>query len=472
MSSLLDAIALGAAEKIWKTAGPRAGLIAYRNLLSQDADATRATAILRGMDCAMEAGDEQAAFSFAESWGFVLRGDHADDVVRSAARLSARGFLRTAHLLLSREHERRHAPLVAYVLGKVSAQRGLPGDALAAFEACVETGRAAGKKLPAQVAALVAAATVEVARTRAREPETATLALELARKVDATLLLPRQRLELARLLLMSKSRFERAGAISQMVDVARLTPGLAPRAARYAAAHADRTGHSLTPLEADRVKAALACHPDASCAALAATRLESLRNAVGTAAALAEERRIMVDPELAPLVVKAKAVLAGGSGPPAADTATPHVRLTCASLAAIAQLRRGALDTVTLGKVRDLASADVRPFPRAALTLAWLALASKDRTLHPAASELCGRALSLHVATPRGLLPLAALLAERGQDELAQKALRLAVLRDEPNAGERLERLLVTRAKSALARGDRASAMSLLSEARGRNLSK
>ncbi len=472
MAGLLDSIALAAAEKIWRTAGPRAGMLAYRNLLSQDSDTTRAQAILRGIDCAMEAGDEQAAFSFAESWGFVRTGDLAEDVVVSAARLEARGFQRTCHLILVREHERKHDPRVGYALGRVCQRRGLPGDALAAFTSCIESKGAAKSIRDSEK--LFAAASLEVARARAREPETAASATELVKSIDPALLVPRKKMQHARLLLASKSRFERAGALSALAEVARQTPALAAVAAQIAAAHADRMGHALTPLEADRVVAALASYTVPASVALARKRLESLRNDVGVVAALAEERRIMDDPELAPLVVKAKAVLAGGSGPDAAARAdaSAALLLTDLSLAAIAEHGRGALRVTRLREVLALAAGDVRPFPRSALTLAMLALGSDDRSLHPEAATLAARAIALGAASPRGLLPIAALLVARGEDLAADRALRLAAQRDEPGADDRLMDLLCHRGRRALASGDRVTALACLSEARGRHLSK
>lgn len=472
MTSLLDAIALAAADKIAKTAGARAGIVAYRNLLAQEAEATRAAAVLRGIDCAVEAGDEQAAYSFAESWSTVRAGDWGSDVVLGAARLEARGFLRTAHLLLSRERERRNDPRVAYALGKVSGRRGMSGDALAAFESCLAF-NGGTTSVAREAAAVIAAATVRVARARARDPRTNDDALGMARSVDPSLLSPGDRLQLARVLLGSKSRFERASALSMLVDVARISPALAPRAATYAARHADRMGHALTPLEADRLRAALAAHPNVKEGELAARRLESLQGGTGAAAALSEERRIMADPALQPIVVKAKAVLAGGSGPRTTTADSPlGERLTDASLAAMADLRRGTLHAGTLAQIAELASGNLRPFPRAALTLAWLALAGSDATLYPAAIAMAERALVLDTRPPRGMLPLATLLAQRGAHDVAERALRLAVLRGEETAAARLSRLLVDRAKRALHRGNRAAALAFLSEARGRHLSK
>lgn len=474
MSSLLDQIALAAAEKIWRTAGPRAGMLAYRNLLTQDSDATRAQAILRGIDCAMEAGDEQSAFTFAESWGFVRTGDHAEDVVRSAARLESRGFSRTCHLLLQREHERRRDPRVAYAFARVCERRGLPGDARDAFTVCMETSAAA--KTVQESAVLLATATLEVARARARDPLTAASALELARGIDASLLAPPKKLQHARLLLAWKSRFERAGALSSLADVAKKTPALAVAAARVAAAHADRLGHALTPLESDRVAAVLSAIAEgdgARAAALARKRLDSLRNDVGLAAALAEERRIMEDPELAPLVQKAKAILAGGSGPALAEGAeSPALRLADASLAAVAEHRRGALRVPRMKELVALAAADVRPFPRAALSVAMLALGGEDGSLHPEAAALAARAVTLGASSPRGLVPLAALLIARGEEAVAEQTLRLAAQREEPSAREHLLRLLCHRAQHAYARGDRATALLRLGEARGLDLSK
>ena len=472
MAGLLDSIALAAAEKIWRTAGPRAGMLAYRNLLAQESDNTRAQAILRGIDCAMEAGDEQAAFAFAESWGFVRTGDLADDVVVSAARLEARGFQRSCHLILMREHERRHDPRVAYALGRVCQRRGLPGDALAAFTSCVD---AMGKtRTFGESERLLAAASLEIARARIRDPMTAASALALGKSIDASLLAPKERVQHARLLLASQSRFERASALSSLAELARQIPALAAPAAHVAAAHADRMGHALTPLEADRVLAVLSALPAPAAVALARKRLESLRNDVGLRAARAEERRIVEDPELAPLVVKAKAILAGASGPDTAAKAdaSAALRLTDLALAAIAEHGRGALRATRLREVLALAAFDVRPFPRGALTLAMLALGGEDRSLHPDAAALADRAITLGASSPRGLSLLAALLVSRDEELVAERALRLAAQREEPGADGLLVRLLCHRARRALARGDRATAASCLSEARGRHLSK
>ena len=253
--ALLDAIAIGAAAQIRRTAGARAGIIAYKNLLQSATEETRAHAILGGIECAIDASDEHAAFTFAEQWVFVTQGSWERAVVSRLKLLGRKKYLRPAHVLAEIEHKRAPRPFIAYALARICEARDLDADAQIAWASCASFESAKDAR------AVVTRAALEIASLRARAPETQDAALVLARKIDASALRDLQKVHLACILLLSPSRFERASALSTLCDLARKDPAVRATAIRRAAAHADRLGSALTPLEADRVAAAIAIWP-------------------------------------------------------------------------------------------------------------------------------------------------------------------------------------------------------------------
>jgi hypothetical protein len=460
--ALLDSIATATAAQIAKTAGPRAGVIAFRNLLSASSEETRARAVLGGIECALDAADEHAAFTFAEQWLTITNGAWERDVVRVAKKVDARGWERVAFLLLETEHRRRNGPFVAYAHARLCDARGNRADAFAAWQSCAAAATGAGMHR------LAAAATLEIARAHARTPEARATAVALAKSIDAAALPPRQKMQHARILLLSASRFERAGALSTLADVAKAAPELARAAIRATARHADSMGARLTPLEADRVKAALAAWPEKEPRALALARLASLEKEKSDPHGA--EARLAADPGLEKLVTKARAVLAGGLGPdssPGGGGAVPQGRAAAAALVGIAHAKRGALVPSHLADVtRALEGRAAAPPCAAALCL--LALASEKSALHEEAARLANAVIERRGAAPGGFVRLADALSARGRDDVAEPALRIAEATGEEGAKDRLTSVLLRRGRAAAHAGKRTDALKWLREAESR----
>jgi tetratricopeptide (TPR) repeat protein len=179
-------------------------VVAFRNLLSATSEETRARAVLGGIECAMDAGDEHAAYSFAEAWFPINQGAWERDVVRTALKLDARGWERVAFVLVETEHRRKRGPFIAYAHARLCEARGDYASAFAAWESCAAAAEGAGVKRLGTVARL------EIARAHGRSPESRAAALALAKSVDSTSLPARQKMQHARILASSSSRFERA----------------------------------------------------------------------------------------------------------------------------------------------------------------------------------------------------------------------------------------------------------------------
>jgi hypothetical protein len=460
--ALFDSIAIGTAQQIAKTAGPRAGVVAFRNLLATSSEETRARAVFGGIDCALDAGDEHAAFTFAEAWFPILQGTWERDVVRAAMKLDARGWERSAYLLVETEHRRKRGPYVAYAHARMCEARGDWVTALAAWESCAAAADAAGVRRLGAIAAL------EIARARARSPESRAAAFALAKSLDATSMPPRQKLQHARILLFSSSRFERAGALSALSDLAKAHPEIARDAVRAAAAHADAMGPRLTPLEADRVKAALGAWPEKDARALALARLSSIEREKGDP--LGAEARLAADPALEVLVTKARAVLAGGFGPDpsyGAAGAVPHARAAGLALTAIAHAKRGTLAPSHLSDVTRALDGRA-PAPPAAASLCVLALATSASALHEEAARLANAIVERRGTVSFGFVRLADALSSRGRDDVAEAALRVAESMGEEGASARLLSALLRQGRAAAHAGKRTEALRRLREARER----
>jgi hypothetical protein len=466
--ALFDSIAISTAQQIAKTAGPRAGVMAFKNLLSATSEETRARAALGGIDCALDAGDEHAAYTFAEAWFPINQGAWERDVVRAAQKLEARGWERCAFLLVETEHRRKRGPFIAYAHARLCEARRDWATALAAWESCAAAAESAG------VRRLGAVARLELARVRARSPESRETALALVKSVDVSSLPDRQRVQHARILLFSSSRFERAGALSALADLARGTPEIARDAVRAAAAHADAMGARLTPLEADRVKAALAAWPEKDARALALSRLSSIEREKGDA--LGAETRLANDPALEVLVTKARAVLAGGFGPDPSyggGGAVPQARAAALALTAIAHAKRGTLAPSHLADVTRALEARA-PAPPAAASLCVLALsagiaASSPSAVHEEAARLASAIIERRGAVSFGFVRLADALASRGRDDVAESALRVAESMGEEGASARLLSALLRRGRAAAKAGKRSDALKRLREAASRS---
>ncbi|HRH00292.1 MAG TPA: hypothetical protein PLR99_28810, partial [Polyangiaceae bacterium] len=90
--SLAGDVALGAAERVRRSLGPRAGLLSYRALAGSAAESeTRGRAVLSGLACALELDDEAAADALVGLYASVTTGLFEADVRRQVLAMLARG---------------------------------------------------------------------------------------------------------------------------------------------------------------------------------------------------------------------------------------------------------------------------------------------------------------------------------------------------------------------------------------------
>ena len=122
--SLAGDVALGAAERVRRTLGPRAGLLSYRALAGSAAESeTRGRAVLAGLACALELDDEAAADALVGLYTSVTTGLFEADVRRQVLAMLARAatgpgrraFAQCATALAALEAERFPRARAAYL---------------------------------------------------------------------------------------------------------------------------------------------------------------------------------------------------------------------------------------------------------------------------------------------------------------------------------------------------------------------
>ncbi len=475
--SLTADVAIAAAERIERSAGPAAGLAVWRRLASSAASAElRARTVLGGLRCAIAIRDLGAVRDLGQLWQTVDEGVW-DGIFGAIKELWRADLGMNAVALAHAEVKRLRTARALYMYARCLDVAGDP-RAAPAFAEALERAEKEGAQ------SLAHSARVRRAAWLARAPETLDEAITEAKRVNVAEATPAERLVLARILLRSPSRFGRSTALGLLDDLVS-APGLgelASRALVLAARHADDLGDELTPLEVDRLLALFGRESIAKVAAPvrdAIRALDRLARVTGgddraLDTALFEAAR--TDPELAVLHGRARDILKGRFEPAMVSNtlAAPP-----ALGAGVYPLWTAMLDTVV--GIRD------RAWPRAAHAVRWLAdAAERGERLPPplwtiAQSALGAEDVELRAVTgrlvaammrttsaapPRGWLGLANALTACGMNELATTARRSAALAKEAGASEALA-LALTRSGWQLAEaGERARAIDRLREAR------
>jgi hypothetical protein len=248
-------------------------------------------------------------------------------------------------------------------------------------------------------------------------------------------------------MLCSPSRFVRATAIS-VLDV------------RSCARHAEEMGERLTPLEMDRLLAALAVLPEARDALRVADRID--RDPDLDAAIAAAATRM---PRLEEQHTRAREILKGRFEPQRDPIDEPWSLV----LDVAAALRDSAHARAAVA-LRMLAEREERGAwsPVQVWTVAEVALACEDAEVRGVAGRLAASRMARGacVPPPRGWLGLATALANAGMSEPAELARRAAVAAKESGAADALV-VTLTKAGWALARsGERGRALARLREAK------
>lgn len=326
-------------------------------------------------------------------------------------------------------------------------------------------------------------------------------ALAEAEAIDPLLLSrvsPDVRRSFAEILLDSPSRFVRATAIGVLDDlVTRESEPVRTSALRVAARHVDRLGASLSPLEADRLEAMFSRD---TVAAAAGRAREALRlvlrvyhapNERALDAALADEESF--DPSLVPVHRRARDLRGGRFQPrdgafpshfyrdfrseSSRSSSWPHAALVDALLDVAFALRDEAWPYAATGLealALHLPSEGTLP------SLGWDVLERALRVPNPDVSSAARHfavtrtyELERGPSRPsRGFLPLARALvlgldpASDDVNALVEVVLRRAVLAREPESNDDLVRFLTRSARALAERGERASAIEKLREAR------
>lgn len=509
--SLTADVAIGAAERIERVAGSGAALTVYRRLASTtDASELRARAILGGLRCAIAQRDLGAMRDLSQLWATVDAGAW-DEVFATCKAMWRAGLGVPATELAYAEVKRFPTAKALYAYARAL---DVAGDSRAgeAF------GEAVAKAEKEGAPALLRSARVRRASWLARAAETLPAAIEEARRVLPAEVTPAERIELARVLLRSPSRFVRAGALGLLDELASgggaigaidatgaadttttagAPRGLAARALRLAALHADEMGDALTPLEVDRLLALLgrerlaaSCGP-ARDAVRALDRLARSKAAspsatatgAGAAGADAELAAALDEaargvPELAALHRRARDILAGrfeahqAEGEPATSAAAAPAGSPWAPwtpmLDAVAAMRDAAWPRAarSLRALSELAESG-RALPPQAYTIAQVALGVDDAEVRGVAGRLVDAMMrTTSAAPPRGWLALATALTACGMDELAARPRRAAALAKEPGGEQALGLALTRKAWQLAHAGERSRAIAALREAK------
>jgi hypothetical protein len=495
--SLAADVAVGAAERLERSAGPGPGLKVWRRLAANAASAElRGRAILGGLRCAIAMRDLVAIRDLTQLWRTVETVDPAlwDGVFAMCKDMARSGLGVCATDLACSEVKRAPTTRALYAYARCLDVAGDP-KAAKAFADALASAEMEG------AARYVRVCRIRHAAWSARAAGSLTAAIEEAKRVAVADATPAERLVLARVLLRSPSRFARASAIGMLDDVVSAAVAvaanananananasvmaLARRALRLAARHADDMNDELTPLEVDRLIALFSREPftkplarvrDVVRAVDRLARANEKKSDTEMEAALADAAR--VDPELALLHQRARDILSGRF-----EAHQPHEQSSTTSTSAHPQWT-ALLDAVVamrdeawaraahaLRRLAELAERGQRVPPHVWST-AQAALGSGDTEVRAVAGRLVAAMMKTTTAAPpRGWHALAQALAVVGMDDLATTARRAAAVAKEPGAVDALA-LTLTRSgwQHALA-GDRSQALERLREAKALSL--
>lgn len=456
--NVASSMALALAERVEKSAGPKAGLVAWKALANNSGPGdTRARALLSAMRCAVAANELVELMELVRFWELAGTAPSDRDVGAMVKDLARRNLLGPALALATAEVARRRSAYALYVQARCLE---VAGD-LRAHDAFAEAVRRAEEEGDA------AADLARAARLRrlVRTPDP-----DEAAKVDIARLPPADRIVVARALLRASNRFTRAGAIATLDGlVASGDVPIAKRALAVAAAHVDDAGASLTSLELDRLLAlfgrdvAVALAPRARDLARAAAVIAQATTDPELDAALVDAAR--VEPSLGEIHARARALVGGRKeredAPPARD---PNGLV----LDAYAALRDGHT-TRAATALTSLAEAEERGVrvPAEAWNVARLGLEQQHLAVSAAAARLVSaRMRPGRGGPPRGWLEIANVLSSRDLHELADHARRAAVAAKEPGADDALVLALTRSGWEHARRGERERALARLREAR------
>jgi hypothetical protein len=469
LGELVKNAALSAADRVRKNLGPRAGLLSYRTLAENSADSeTRGRAILEGLSCAVEAGDEDAAGALVGLYAGVNKGN-LDVLARSTVQaLEKRGFSLPARGLAALEVERFPRARSAYLHARCLEAAGDSG-ALSAFERAEGLARTEGA-IAIETASRAFRVLLLFAQNRGDEARTLEKSLAL-RDVAPELIL-----RIARFGLSSTSRFARAAWLTELDRLAKEgSPAVASAALGLVCAHAERMGQNLTDMELDRTLAVFAKLQDESLAAKLRARLLAWSTLPAVAREVGPRLRVLevlgnagVDGDALAYARRALEVMEGRFEPKVAFPRGDAARL---AVAAAAALRDG--DSPRATGALDALAAEVEIAPLARRRPAWEVAtfglcADDDRVRASAVSVVAAllRGQGAPSPPPRGALFVARACRAAGAEGLAEKLMAIAVDAREPGAKEAYSETARELAWKMAKEGRKAEALRLLREAK------
>lgn len=479
--NVASSLAVAVAERVERTGGPRAGLVAWKTLAGNSADGEiRGKALLAALRCAVALREDGAIGELITLWGNVDRGVWDVSIAVLCKEMTRAGLLRRATELARAEAERHRTALSLYLHARCL---DVAGDeaAASAFRSVVDRAVKEGAK------DIALAARVRRATLLSRSWDTMSEALEEAAQVDIAAAPPESKLALARVLLFSPSRFVRAGAIGVLDDLASSsdpeTASFRAKALRLAATWADDVGSAMTPLESDRLIAMFGRERIAKVAPHAKEVLracEQITQAHDDAEVEARlEAAASASPELAAQHTRAREILRGryepqreGERVPADETKRRAFRQQEVLDVAVAIRDKAPARAARTLRLLAEAAEGGEHLPRELDAVAHLALEQRtepgDAELRDAAVRFFAARLSRasYGAPPRGYLALADSLATLDQEALSKKARRAAVTAKEPGAAESLGIALARQGWELARQGERARAIERLREAK------
>ena len=468
-------VAIAVAERVERTGGPRAGLVAWKTLAGNTADGqARGKAILAALRCALALRDEGAFAELTTLWPSVDRGVWDVPIATLCKELVHAGFLPRA-IALAETESRRHPTARALYCHARCLDVARDAAAAEVFREAIVRAEKEGAN------DIEVSSRVRRAAILARSWETMEEALEEARRVDLARVSASARLLVARVLLRSPSRFVRAGAIGILDEIiCSEEAALATRALTLVARWADDAGDTLTPLESDRLVALFGRErvanvaPNAKEIARTLERLARSKDEETLRAALDEA--VLVAPELAPLHERMNDILGGrfevAEEPVEVAPADARERrvLRHAQILDVVAAMRDRAPARAARTMRLLAEAEEagEHLPLEILSVVQAALGYDDDELREAAAHVAAVRLrrASTGAPARGFAVLADTLASVGMADLARTARRAAVVAKEPGAAESLGTSLAREGWELARTHDRARAVEKLREAK------
>jgi hypothetical protein len=472
--SVTGTVAIALAERVERRGGPRAGLVAWKALASKSSDpSVRGEALVAALRCALALRDRDAIGELTRLWETVNRGVWEDGIAELCKQMVRAQLLSEAVALAGAEARRHRTARSLYLYARCLDVACDPA-AEAAFREVVQ------RALKEGADDVAAAARARRSVLLARSWMTVAEALEEARQVDLTKVSPQARLAVARVSLLSPSRFVRAAAIGALDELAcGDDPALAARALSAAARFVDDAAETLTPLELDRLAALFGRERVVKVAPRALPVLRAIEriaraNDADLEPALTEAAN--VEPSIEPILARARDIVRGrfeptrevADEPPLAAEARRAFRYE--QILDVAVAMRDRAPARAARALRALAEAEEAGdrAPRELLAVAWSALVGEDAELRDVAARWFEARLSRPApgSPPGGLLVLADVLAALGRERASELARRAAVVTKEPGSAEALGTLLARAGWEHARSGARERAIAELREAK------